>query len=572
MAKMSGGGQTTTTTATKIRKAFQSSSSKIFHNLNPSAQSPNYIELFLSPNQKQNFSDYEEKVDNKSLTNRALYPFFQYVCHTCIPGDVISPNIITSFGFLLLFQAWYLTNYLQYYDAYPVHSTWLVIVVLMLFFVTNSLDSIHAQRLKQNSAILDLFKYSCDTCSTVFVILLLCYCLGLDNVYAQWYSVQSAQLVVFTKHLSAFHREAGLRYNVLTGPGEVLTFLMGLLIVRATLGLDFLFNIYDMSLHKLVVWLERGFHRAADMHDKAEIVAEKGLLMTEKLQNSDADEIVMVLYYCMYTVAFVKIVLLARDHHWSKFGLLLSLSMRAVPAVLKFDVNVVDVICDGLFMAVLTTDVTLAKMANREVHPWIIFMSFASTLSHSTILFLVLFYYTAIFVDLSTYLNMPLFSVCINVYCDGVFDLCHIGHKQLFQRALGYGNRLFVGVCNDEDCSSYKRLPVMTHDERCAEVLNCKSVTKVIPNAPCFGITKDFIEKHQIHVIAFGQEYQDRYPNPDDDPYYAYPRKIGIAKPMPRHEGLSTSALISRIVSRVQEESNAKVSGSDSSLESKATT
>ena len=207
-------------------------------------------------------------------------------------------------------------------------------------------------------------------------------------------------------------------------------------------------------------------------------------------------------------------------------------------------------------MAVLTSDVTLAKMSQRELHPYVVVMSLMSSLSHTTILLLVILYFGAVFVDLSSYLNMPMFSVCVNVYCDGVYDLCHIGHKSLFQRALGYGNRLFVGVCSDEDCSSYKRPPVMTHDERCNEVQNCKSVTKVIPNAPCFGLTKEFIDKHQIHVVAYGEEYLQRYPDPNDDPYYGYPRNIGIARPMPRFEGLSTSQLIQRIVKRCEEDAS----------------
>eukprot|EP00815_Leptocylindrus_aporus_P002265 CAMPEP_0116074904 /NCGR_PEP_ID=MMETSP0322-20121206/16297_1 /TAXON_ID=163516 /ORGANISM="Leptocylindrus danicus var. apora, Strain B651" /LENGTH=510 /DNA_ID=CAMNT_0003564821 /DNA_START=138 /DNA_END=1666 /DNA_ORIENTATION=- len=492
----------------------------------------NYIELFLSPAQKLNFSRYEEKVNNKSLTNKLFYSFYDNI----------------------LFQVWYAVH--LYNSKYPVECTWLVIASLLAFMMLNSVDVLHARNLKQTTALVDLFKYSCDTCSVVFVILLLCYCLGLsgDNsegndsyLDGQWYAVQCAQLVVFTKHLSAFHRDAGLRYNVLTGPGDVITGIMGLLTVRATLGLDFLFSIYEHSkLVEKIEWFFINLTKSVELDDFIipinDVAAEKMNLAAEKVATKGLAA-------------------------WSKFGLLVSLLMRAVPALLKSSImrygnmqlvneeyTVVDVICDGLFMAVLTSDVTLAKMANRELHPWVVMMSFASTLSYSTILFLVLSYYCAVFIDLSTYLNMPLFSVCVNVYCDGVFDLCHIGHKQLFQRALGYGNRLFVGVCNDEDCSSYKRPPIMTHDERCAEVQNCKSVTKVIPNAPCFGLTKDFIDKHQIHVVAFGQEYKDRYPNPDDDPYYAYPRKIGIAKPMPRHEGLSTSELIKRIVDRVQQQ------------------
>uniref|UniRef100_A0A7S2KLT8 ethanolamine-phosphate cytidylyltransferase n=1 Tax=Leptocylindrus danicus TaxID=163516 RepID=A0A7S2KLT8_9STRA len=518
------------------------------------------IELFLTPAQKLNFSQYEEIVDNKSLTNMMLYPLFQWVAKRCIPKN-IGPNLVTAAGLICLFQAWYLTN--SYYVTHPVACTWLVIGAMVIFFVINSVDSIHAQNLTQTTALMDLFKYSCDTCSTVFVVLLVCYCLGMLEVDGQWYAVQSAQLLLFTKHLSAFHRTAGLRYNVLSGPGEVLTLITVLLVVRATLGLDFLLDLYDASIHKLVKsieWLCDEYIYNLKVPVSPDAIESLQTTTTNTLQNSSAEEILAFCYYTLYTLALTKVILLKSDHNFSRFGLICCLSMRSVPAILHHTMgvfskgSVLDVICDGLFMAVLTSDVTLAKMSQRELHPYVVVMSLMSSLSHSTILLLVILYFGAVFIDLSSYLNMPLFSVCVNVYCDGVYDLCHIGHKQLFQRALGYGNRLYVGVCNDEDCSSYKRPPVMTHEERCAEVQNCKSVTKVIPNAPCFGLTKEFIDKHQIHVVAYGEEYLQRYPDPNDDPYYGYPRKIGIARPMPRFEGLSTSKLIQRIVKRCEED------------------
>merc|ERR1719247_1940190 len=97
---------------------------------------------------------------------------------------------------------------------------------------------------------------------------------------------------------------------------------------------------------------------------------------------------------------------------------------------------------------------------------------------------LVVIYYFTVFADICHFMNLPLMSTCRNVYCDGVYDLCHIGHKNVFKNALKFGNRLFVGVCNDEECSVYKRPPIMNHEERCREVEACKHVTKVIPNAP----------------------------------------------------------------------------------------
>ena len=60
----------------------------------------------------------------------------------------------------------------------------------------------------------------------------------------------------------------------------------------------------------------------------------------------------------------------------------------------------------------------------------------------------------------------------------------------------------------------------MSAAEREAEVANCKCVAKVLQNAPCFGLTPEYIKKHRIHVVAFGQEYLERFPDPKDDPYY----------------------------------------------------
>jgi glycerol-3-phosphate cytidylyltransferase-like family protein len=60
-------------------------------------------------------------------------------------------------------------------------------------------------------------------------------------------------------------------------------------------------------------------------------------------------------------------------------------------------------------------------------------------------------------------------------------------------------------------------------------------------------LTRAFLDEHQIHVVAYGEEYLERFPDPKDDPYYRVPREMGIARPMPRTQGFSTSDLIRRI-------------------------
>ena len=138
-----------------------------------------------------------------------------------------------------------------------------------------------------------------------------------------------------------------------------------------------------------------------------------------------------------------------------------------------------------------------------------------------------------------------------NVYCDGIFDLCHIGHQNLFRNASKLGTHVFVGVVGDKDANNYKRPPIMTAAEREAQVLGCKHVDKVISEALCFGMTEEFLKEHDIHICAVGQEYFDRFPDPEDDPYYKVPRKMGIAVPLPRFDGLSTSDLIQRVKDRM---------------------
>ncbi|KAF4724865.1 hypothetical protein FOZ62_029930 [Perkinsus olseni] len=85
----------------------------------------------------------------------------------------------------------------------------------------------------------------------------------------------------------------------------------------------------------------------------------------------------------------------------------------------------------------------------------------------------------------------------------------------------------------------------MTLEERVAEVQSLRCVYKVIPNAPCFGMDKEFIRKWNIHVVLASPEYD----KPDDN-YYRVPREMGILQIMPRTEGVSTSDIIKRIKNR----------------------
>lgn len=493
---------------------------------------PPFLELFLTLSEKDAFATWREEVLDRSFVNRSLDPLFSWIA-LYVPISV-APNVLTLTGSVAILQAWYFCE--MYSETQPLVSTYTSIGAILIFWTVGGVDGKHASRLMNDTSLGELFKYVCDLLTSVFLIVVLCTLLFDFDLDMQWYCVQTVQLVLLMKHYSAFVREAGLRY-FLIGPGELISCVSGVLAVRAIFGLRWMTLLYDMTWGYGCNLMVNYFNLPMDSY-----VATMGPSRAAYL---------IVWWLCLMRIAASS----KEKHVWTRNSLMFILVLRGGSGLLRMDVlagsptSKRDVIFDGLFMAMVTSDLIVAKMSHRELHAWVVMMATMVVMPHLQfqILCFVVFYYVAIFSDLVNHLNLPLLSVCRNVYCDGIYDLCHVGHKNLFRKALKLGNRLLVGVVGDEDANAYKRPPVMSAKEREEEVASCKCVTKVIPNAPCFGLTHEFIQKHRIHVVVFGQEYLERYPDPNDDPYYKVPRLMGIAFPMPRTEGLSTSDLIKRI-------------------------
>ena len=77
-------------------------------------------------------------------------------------------------------------------------------------------------------------------------------------------------------------------------------------------------------------------------------------------------------------------------------------------------------------------------------------------------------------------------------YTTGVFDLFHIGHLRLLQRAKSQCDRLIVGVSTDELVEEYKRKkPIIPFEERVEIVSALKCVDEVVP------------QKHRDKIAAY---------------------------------------------------------------------
>ena len=67
-------------------------------------------------------------------------------------------------------------------------------------------------------------------------------------------------------------------------------------------------------------------------------------------------------------------------------------------------------------------------------------------------------------------------------YTSGVFDLFHLGHLRLLERAAQCAERLIVGVSTDDLVVTYKgREPLVTFEERVAIIAALRFVDSVVP-------------------------------------------------------------------------------------------
>ena len=98
------------------------------------------------------------------------------------------------------------------------------------------------------------------------------------------------------------------------------------------------------------------------------------------------------------------------------------------------------------------------------------------------------------------------------IYCDGIFDLFHMGHLKHLQQIHNYFNEpihLIVGVISDDVASDYKRKPVISESDRLRIINAC------IYTSSCFItnvliITERFMNTHCIDYVVHALTEKDK--------------------------------------------------------------
>jgi len=124
-----------------------------------------------------------------------------------------------------------------------------------------------------------------------------------------------------------------------------------------------------------------------------------------------------------------------------------------------------------------------------------------------------------------------------------VGDLWHFGHANFCKQARSLGDELVVGICKDEDCTDYKRKPILHGPERVRSAQACRWVDEVLYDDVPICVTKEFIEKHKIDIVAHGSDFDKEKMYK----WYSVPIEMGIFRTLPYTDGISTSEILKRI-------------------------
>jgi glycerol-3-phosphate cytidylyltransferase len=120
----------------------------------------------------------------------------------------------------------------------------------------------------------------------------------------------------------------------------------------------------------------------------------------------------------------------------------------------------------------------------------------------------------------------------------GTFDVLHVGHVRVLNRAAALGDRLVVGVSSDAlNFSKKGRNPVFDQDERTEIVANLKVVDTVFVEES-LEQKREYVLRYDAQVLVMGDDWQGRFDELNDVCRVEY---------LPRTPAISTTALIEKI-------------------------
>lgn len=126
----------------------------------------------------------------------------------------------------------------------------------------------------------------------------------------------------------------------------------------------------------------------------------------------------------------------------------------------------------------------------------------------------------------------------LRVLTFGTFDVFHIGHLRLLERAKGLGTKLIVGVSSDQMNFKKKgRFPIYTQDERMDIVAALSCVDNVFLEES-MEKKRQYLLENKADVLVMGDDWEGRF-----DEFNDICKVIYLARTF----GISTTQTIEKI-------------------------
>jgi len=128
----------------------------------------------------------------------------------------------------------------------------------------------------------------------------------------------------------------------------------------------------------------------------------------------------------------------------------------------------------------------------------------------------------------------------------GTFDLFHIGHLNILERAAKLGDRLVVGVSSDQlNINKKQRLPIYSCEERMRIIKSLKCVDEVF----CEESLEDkpeYCKKYNADLMVIGDDWKDKK-NDKGITFDEQLNDICNVKYLERTPSISTTQIIEKI-------------------------
>lgn len=120
----------------------------------------------------------------------------------------------------------------------------------------------------------------------------------------------------------------------------------------------------------------------------------------------------------------------------------------------------------------------------------------------------------------------------------GTFDVFHVGHLRVIERAAALGDRLVVGVSADAlNLRKKGREPVFSEAER-LEIVAALRVVDAVFVEESLELKRQYIQTYSADVLVMGDDWKGRFDEFADICEVVY---------LPRTPAISTTALIEKI-------------------------